>query len=123
MPDAQNEQIKYDGVDAKFDWESSFFRQCERINNSRSLGEFRKNVDILECQLSPYIDQKYRDDLGDAMKILFERAKQLGNNGVVSKKNMPSLEWGFLKAMYQALMKVAFREKILPQKSLRNKEI
>lgn len=111
-----------EGIDAKFDWESSFFRQCERIDSSTTISELKKNIDLLECKLHPYKDSDYEKAKDDAYAMLKDDARRYGRSGVPQNKAV-ELAWNVLKAKYSSLMELAYRQKVLPQHNIPQKEI
>ena len=116
------EKKETDGVNAKFDWDRSFFEQCQRIDSSLSIGEMKKNIDLLECKLSPYIDKEFKTDKMKFLTDFIKEAKMFPESGV-PKEIMLGMEWNIVRATYSALYKLAYRQKILPQRTIPEKGI
>lgn len=111
-----------EGINAKFDWDSSFFRQCERIDTSTTPGDFKKNLDILWAKLSPYEDDKYEEDKDKAFDEIKKELELYERTGIFSKE-LNGIVWNNLLSRYVALMKLAFRQKVLPQRNIPQKKI
>lgn len=111
-----------EGINAKLDWSRLIFEQCRIIDNSTTPGEFRKNIDLLWCKLSPYEDKQYEQDIDKALSKLKEKTAIFIKTGAF-EKDINSLVWQTILAEYSALMKLAFRQKILPQRLIPHKQI
>lgn len=113
---------KAKSIDAKLDWEGSYFELTQMIHKSLDMADFKKNIDLLECFLAPYLDKTYADDKSNAIQNLLEEAKQFKSTGI-SNNEVANLEWDLLRATYSALNKLAFRIKISPQPEIPMKKV
>lgn len=118
-----DEQFKElsDSVDGKPDWHKAVFFQIIQTNRSLDMAELRKNVDIMECMTSPYVDEKFKGDKEQAFKEFVEEVNKFGSDA--PKEAIYSLEWINIKALYSAIMKLLYRRKLLPQFELVEKTI
>ena len=90
------------------------------LNRSASLQDFKLNIDLLEVMFSPYEDKKYKKELEEMTdRFMKDIAKYRGI--AIPKEKFYTLEWIHLKSKYCALMKLAFRKRLLPQYELKEK--
>lgn len=118
--DEQFKEIS-DSVDGKPDWHKAVFFQMIQTNRSLDMAELRKNVDIMECMVAPYSDDKFTTDKDKAYEEFVKEIKKF--NGDLPKETVYSLEWINIKALYSAIMKLLYRRKLLPQFELKEKVI
>lgn len=111
-----------DKVAEKLRYKETLFDLVLLMNRSADLADFKKNLDLLECMLAPYIDTMYKDDLEEALNNFIVEVKKWGNQSMPESAYY-GMEWTNLKAKYSALMKLAFRKNMLPQYELAPKVV
>lgn len=118
----QESTILTDKVAEKLKYRETLFDMVLITNRSADLADFKKNVDLIECMLSPYIDAKYQEDLKNSLTLFMEEIKKYGSQAMPEGAYF-SMEWTHLKAKYAALFCLAFRKNMLPQYELKPKVI
>lgn len=109
-------------VAEKLKYRETLFDLILLTNRSSDMADFKKNVDLIECLLAPYLDKQFHADKAEAIEDFKTELLKWGNTPV-PESSFYSYEWDSVKAKYSALMKLAFRKKMLPQYELKVKEV
>lgn len=110
-------------ISEKARFEDAIFNLMIMINQSNGDGCERmicKHVEILECMLKPYLDDKYEEEIKENLDKLM---KDLLSKHDVTDDMVEIKKWLFTKSQYGALCSLLFRKEFLPQFKVKPKTV